>query len=50
MLCFLKIQLGDIHEKHQYNSVCKVTYYNVARMFFLFIAVYIFRLAHRANA
>ena len=21
MLCFLKIQLGDIHEKHQYNSV-----------------------------
>ena len=50
MLCFLKIQLGDIHEKHQYNLVCKVTYYNVARMFFLFIAVYIFRLAHRANA
>ena len=23
---------------------------NVARMFFLFIAVYIFRVAHRANA
>ena len=28
----------------------KVTYYNVAKMFFLFIAVYIFRLAHRDNA
>ena len=51
MLCFLKIQLGDKHEKHYHKVVwCKVTYYNVATMFFMFIAVYIFRLAHRANA
>ena len=30
MLCFLKIQLGDIHEKHNHNLVVhQVTYYNV---------------------
>ena len=30
MLCFLKIQLGDIHEKHNHNFVVhQVTYYNV---------------------
>ena len=32
----------------QYDGALHIT--NVARMFFLFIAVYIFRLAHRANA
>ena len=59
MLCFLKIQLGDKHEKTLTQFVWyKVTYYKcchyvfstVQVVFFLFIAVYIFRLAHRANA
>ena len=50
MLCFLKIQLGDIHEKHQHNSVVQSYILQCCQNVFLFIAVYIFRLAHRANA
>ncbi len=34
MLCFLKIQLGDIHEKHYLNLVCKVTYYKFCQNVF----------------
>ena len=57
MLCFLKIQLGDKQKKHLHNMMvryilqcCHYVFSTVQVVFFLFIAVYIFRLAHRANA
>ena len=43
ILCFLKIQLGDIHEKHQHNLCgAKLHITNVARMFFSTVQVEFF--------